>query len=134
MNTRREALTQRREQLTESSNDRRRRLEASYSYQLFERDSDEIKVWISEKQKIANDANYKEPTNLQGIANIVLVNYVQVILLSLCIIATGPSISLQASRLNMRHSLLKLLLMNPESRRTKKQPMSSQIMITTSLT
>lgn len=83
MNTRREALTQRREQLTESSNDRRRRLEASYSYQLFERDSDEIKVWISEKQKIANDANYKEPTNLQGITTIVLVYYV--ILLSLSV-------------------------------------------------
>ena len=64
---RRVDLNERRDNLSSSSKDRRDKLESSYSYQLFERDCDESMVWISEKLKIANDENYKDPTNLQGI-------------------------------------------------------------------
>lgn len=67
---RRSDLAERRENLTSASSDRRKKLEASYRYQLFERDCDEVKVWISEKLKIANDANYKDPTNLQGTCSV----------------------------------------------------------------
>ena len=67
MTERRVDLNERRDNLSSSSKDRRDKLESSYSYQLFERDCDESMVWISEKLKIANDENYKDPTNLQGI-------------------------------------------------------------------
>ena len=63
---RRVALNERRDNLSSASTERREKLESSYSYQLFERDCDEAKVWINEKLKIANDANYMDPTNLQG--------------------------------------------------------------------
>jgi len=63
---RRRALTDRRDALSAAARERRQRLEASHQYQTFERDCDEAKVWINEKAKIANDANYLDPTNLQG--------------------------------------------------------------------
>ena len=63
---RRVALNERRDNLSSASTERREKLESSYSYQLFERDCDEAKVWINEKLKIANDASYMDPTNLQG--------------------------------------------------------------------
>ncbi|XP_067948494.1 spectrin alpha chain-like isoform X2 [Watersipora subatra] len=59
-------LNDRRDTLNQSSKERREKLEASYSYQLFERDCDESNVWISEKMRIAKDENYRDPTNLQG--------------------------------------------------------------------
>lgn len=68
VNDRRVHLADRRNELTQASAERREKLEASYAYQLFERDCDEAKVWISEKLKIAKDENYKDPTNLQGIS------------------------------------------------------------------
>lgn len=60
------ALNERRDQLTTACKERREQLEASYSYQLFERDCDESEVWISEKLRIADDENYMDATNLQG--------------------------------------------------------------------
>ena len=46
---RRVALNERRDNLSSASTERREKLESSYSYQLFERDCDEAKVWINEK-------------------------------------------------------------------------------------
>ncbi|XP_064649219.1 spectrin alpha chain-like isoform X2 [Lineus longissimus] len=63
---RRDLLIQRRNILYEKSTTRRRLLEDSYRYQMFERDCDETKGWINEKLKTAADENYMDPSNLQG--------------------------------------------------------------------
>ena len=58
-------LLERRTQLYERSTQRRRLLEESYQFQMFERDCDEMKGWINEKLKSAHDESYMDPTNLQ---------------------------------------------------------------------
>lgn len=62
---RREELVARRSALSEKSSKRRRDLDDSHKYQLFDRDADEMKSWIVEKLKTASDESYKDPTNLQ---------------------------------------------------------------------
>ncbi|VEL10488.1 unnamed protein product, partial [Protopolystoma xenopodis] len=62
---RRAALLDRRAALKEKAIARRKLLEDSYRYQLFDRDADEMKAWILEKLKTATDESYKDPTNLQ---------------------------------------------------------------------
>ncbi|XP_023929927.1 spectrin alpha chain-like isoform X4 [Lingula anatina] len=63
---RRDALLQRRNALYERSGARRRMLEDSLRFQVFERDCDETKSWINEKLKTASDESYLDPTNLQN--------------------------------------------------------------------
>ncbi|XP_077987102.1 spectrin alpha chain, non-erythrocytic 1-like isoform X2 [Glandiceps talaboti] len=63
---RRDALLARRAALTERAFSRKSRLEESYKLQMFDRDADDVKGWISEKLKSASDENYRDPTNLQG--------------------------------------------------------------------
>jgi hypothetical protein len=48
----------RRNNLYQTSTERRQLLEESYKYQTFERDCDETKSWINEKLKTASDENY----------------------------------------------------------------------------
>lgn len=62
---RRDQLLMRRNNLYQTSTERRQLLEESYKYQTFERDCDETKSWINEKLKTASDENYLDPTNLQ---------------------------------------------------------------------
>ncbi|XP_052834596.1 spectrin alpha chain isoform X3 [Octopus bimaculoides] len=63
--TRRNQLLHRRNTLYQKSAERKKMLEASSRYQMFERDCDETKGWINEKLKTANDESFKDPTNLQ---------------------------------------------------------------------
>ena len=51
-------LLMRRNNLYQTSTERRQLLEESYKYQTFERDCDETKSWINEKLKTASDENY----------------------------------------------------------------------------
>uniref|UniRef100_A0A8D0UFZ9 Spectrin alpha chain, erythrocytic 1 n=1 Tax=Sus scrofa TaxID=9823 RepID=A0A8D0UFZ9_PIG len=46
--------------------ERGQKLEDSYHYQVFKRDADDLKKWILEKLKIAEDKSYEDPTNIQG--------------------------------------------------------------------
>lgn len=62
---RRDQLLMRRNNLYQTSTERRQLLEESYKLQTFERDCDETKGWINEKLKTASDENYLDPTNLQ---------------------------------------------------------------------
>ncbi|XP_054653046.1 spectrin beta chain, non-erythrocytic 1 isoform X2 [Dunckerocampus dactyliophorus] len=50
--------------LKESSSERRRLLLASKKYQEFQRDTDELLLWMEEKFKVAEDESYREPTNI----------------------------------------------------------------------
>ncbi|XP_048586984.1 spectrin alpha chain, non-erythrocytic 1 isoform X2 [Nematostella vectensis] len=63
---RRDAVLNRRGKIHEASEARRLKLEESRKLQQFERDADEVKVWINEKLKTAKDESYKDLTNLQG--------------------------------------------------------------------
>lgn len=45
--------------------ERGQKLEDSYHYQVFKRDADDLKKWILEKLKIAEDKSYEDPTNIQ---------------------------------------------------------------------
>ncbi|TGZ69187.1 hypothetical protein CRM22_003879 [Opisthorchis felineus] len=58
-------LNDRRNSLKEKAADRRKRLEDSHRYQMFDRDADEMQSWIGEKFRSATDESYKDPTNLQ---------------------------------------------------------------------
>lgn len=51
--------------LKEKGANKRQRLQDSHYYQMFDRDSDEMQSWITEKLKSALDENYKDSTNLQ---------------------------------------------------------------------
>ncbi|XP_041668259.1 spectrin beta chain, non-erythrocytic 5 [Cheilinus undulatus] len=50
--------------LKESSKQRRSQLQASMKYQEFQRDSDELLLWMEEKFKVAEDESYRDPTNI----------------------------------------------------------------------
>ncbi|KAF3845474.1 hypothetical protein F7725_008637 [Dissostichus mawsoni] len=50
--------------LKESSCQRRSLLLASKKYQEFQRDADELLLWIEEKFKVAEDESYRDPTNI----------------------------------------------------------------------
>ncbi|XP_020497621.2 spectrin beta chain, non-erythrocytic 5 [Labrus bergylta] len=50
--------------LKESSRQRRSQLLASKKYQEFQRDSDELLLWMEEKFKVAEDESYRDPTNI----------------------------------------------------------------------
>ncbi|CAJ1074861.1 spectrin beta chain%2C non-erythrocytic 5 [Xyrichtys novacula] len=52
--------------LKESSRQRRNQLLASKTYQEFQRDSDELLLWMEEKFKVAEDESYRDPTNILG--------------------------------------------------------------------
>ena len=52
-------LSQRRSAVAETSSSRRSRLEDSLRLQQFERDASELKAWISEKMKIAQDESFR---------------------------------------------------------------------------
>ncbi|CAH8449862.1 unnamed protein product [Heterobilharzia americana] len=60
-----QALQNRRNALNDKAQSRRQRLEDSHRYQMFDRDTDEMQSWISEKLKSALDESYKDSTNLQ---------------------------------------------------------------------
>lgn len=64
--SRRDAVVQRRAELTTLASQRRARLLASVKLQEFLRDVNEAETWIGEKMQTAADSNYMEPTNLQG--------------------------------------------------------------------
>ncbi|XP_076022140.1 spectrin beta chain, non-erythrocytic 5 [Genypterus blacodes] len=50
--------------LRESSRQRRSLLLDSKKYQEFQRDADELLLWIEEKFKVAEDESYRDPTNI----------------------------------------------------------------------
>ncbi|KAI4798393.1 hypothetical protein KUCAC02_022079, partial [Chaenocephalus aceratus] len=50
--------------LKESSCQRRSLLLASKKYQEFQRDADELLLWMEEKFKVAEDESYRDPTNI----------------------------------------------------------------------
>ncbi|XP_047467733.1 spectrin beta chain, non-erythrocytic 5 [Mugil cephalus] len=50
--------------LKESSRERRDLLLASMKYQEFQRDSDELLLWMEEKFKVSEDESYRDPTNI----------------------------------------------------------------------
>ncbi|XP_070699072.1 spectrin beta chain, non-erythrocytic 5 [Pempheris klunzingeri] len=50
--------------LKESSSHRRSQLLASRKYQEFQRDADELLLWMEEKFKVAEDESYRDPTNI----------------------------------------------------------------------
>uniref|UniRef100_A0A3Q1IVH4 Calponin-homology (CH) domain-containing protein n=1 Tax=Anabas testudineus TaxID=64144 RepID=A0A3Q1IVH4_ANATE len=50
--------------LKESSKQRRNLLLASKKYQEFQRDADELLLWMEEKFKVAEDESYRDPTNI----------------------------------------------------------------------
>ncbi|XP_034530593.1 spectrin beta chain, non-erythrocytic 1 [Notolabrus celidotus] len=50
--------------LKESGRQRRSQLLASKKYQEFQRDSDELLLWMEEKFKVAEDESYRDPTNI----------------------------------------------------------------------
>uniref|UniRef100_A0A8C9YZ58 Spectrin, beta, non-erythrocytic 5 n=1 Tax=Sander lucioperca TaxID=283035 RepID=A0A8C9YZ58_SANLU len=50
--------------LNESSRQRRSLLLASKKYQEFQRDADELLLWMEEKFKVAEDESYRDPTNI----------------------------------------------------------------------
>lgn len=59
------ALKERRSALKDKATSRRKLLEDSHKYQIFDRDADEMQSWITEKLKSASDESYKDPTNIQ---------------------------------------------------------------------
>lgn len=61
-----EAVLQRRSELEKSAHARREKLEASKQLQEFKRDADEVEVWMKEKLQVAVDSSYQDPTNLRG--------------------------------------------------------------------
>ncbi|XP_023280049.1 spectrin beta chain, non-erythrocytic 2-like [Seriola lalandi dorsalis] len=50
--------------LKDSSTERRSLLLASKKYQEFQRDADELLLWMEEKFKVAEDESYRDPTNV----------------------------------------------------------------------
>ncbi|XP_029350237.1 spectrin beta chain, non-erythrocytic 5 [Echeneis naucrates] len=50
--------------LKDSSRERRSLLLASKKYQEFQRDADELLLWMEEKSKVAEDESYRDPTNV----------------------------------------------------------------------
>ena len=50
----------------DKSEQRKTRLQDSFTYHQFDRDCDETKGWFNEKLKVATDDSYLDPTNLNG--------------------------------------------------------------------
>nr|CAD7394337.1 unnamed protein product [Timema cristinae] len=61
-----QAVVSRKDRLKESSMARRRRLQESKQLQQFLRNMYEVEGWIHQKQQVASDENYRDPTNLQS--------------------------------------------------------------------
>ncbi|XP_068195162.1 spectrin beta chain, non-erythrocytic 5 isoform X2 [Antennarius striatus] len=64
INGRSRSIQEANRKLKESSCQRRTLLLASKKYQEFQRDSDELLLWMEEKLKIAEDESYRDPTNI----------------------------------------------------------------------
>lgn len=54
------------EKLKMQSNNRKKKLEESLAFQQFLRNLYEVERWLSQKQQIASDESYREPSNLQS--------------------------------------------------------------------
>ena len=65
ISTRLDAVKLSKDSLLAKAEERRSQLEASLSLQQFLRDADEVKNWISEKNKVAGDESYRDPSNLE---------------------------------------------------------------------
>lgn len=63
--TRMETVKIAKENLLLKTEERRSQLEESLSLQQFLRDAEETKNWISEKNKVAGDEAYRNPSNLE---------------------------------------------------------------------
>lgn len=61
-----QAVTARRDRLKESAAARRRRLHESRQLHQFLRNMYEVEGWLLQKQQVASDENYRDPTNLQS--------------------------------------------------------------------
>nr|CAD7395713.1 unnamed protein product [Timema poppensis] len=61
-----QAVVSRKDRLKESSMARRRRLQESKQLQQFLRNMYEVEGWIHQKQQVASDENYRDPSNLQS--------------------------------------------------------------------
>nr|CAD7444142.1 unnamed protein product [Timema bartmani] len=61
-----QAVVSRRDRLKESCMARRRRLQESKQLQQFLRNMYEVEGWIHQKQQVASDENYRDPSNLQS--------------------------------------------------------------------
>lgn len=61
-----QSVCSRRDKLKESSAARRKRLNDSKQLQLFLRNMYEVEGWLIQKQQIAGDESYRDPTNLQS--------------------------------------------------------------------
>ncbi|XP_054271663.1 spectrin alpha chain, non-erythrocytic 1 isoform X2 [Macrosteles quadrilineatus] len=61
-----QAVTARRDRLKESAAARRNKLHQSRQLHQFLRNMYEVEAWLLQKQQIANDENYRDPTNLQS--------------------------------------------------------------------
>ncbi|XP_058844035.1 spectrin beta chain, non-erythrocytic 5-like [Acipenser ruthenus] len=59
-----QAVQRRREQLGESRDSRRKKLQESLKHQEFNRDAAEMLLWMDEKFMIAEDESYRDPTNV----------------------------------------------------------------------
>lgn len=56
----------RRDKLKSSSAARKKKLLESHNFHRFLRNIYEVEGWLHQKQQIANDENYRDPTNLQS--------------------------------------------------------------------
>uniref|UniRef100_A0A914M706 Spectrin alpha chain n=1 Tax=Meloidogyne incognita TaxID=6306 RepID=A0A914M706_MELIC len=65
INTKREQIFDRWDRLKERLIEKRSRLGESHTLQQFSRDADEVENWISEKFQVAQEADYRDPTNIQ---------------------------------------------------------------------
>nr|CAD7256488.1 unnamed protein product [Timema shepardi] len=61
-----QAVVSRKDRLKESSMARRRHLQESKQLQQFLRNMYEVEGWIHQKQQVASDENYRDPSNLQS--------------------------------------------------------------------
>ncbi|EGD77905.1 spectrin [Salpingoeca rosetta] len=63
---RKHAVSARWEHLLELSDARGKRLEQAMKVQQFYRDADEAEAWMAERQQVAADPSYRDPSNIQG--------------------------------------------------------------------
>lgn len=61
-----QAVCARRDRLKESALARRKRLQESRQLQQFLRNMYEVEAWLNQKQQVASDENYRDPSNLQS--------------------------------------------------------------------
>uniref|UniRef100_A0A1I8B6Y0 Spectrin alpha chain n=1 Tax=Meloidogyne hapla TaxID=6305 RepID=A0A1I8B6Y0_MELHA len=65
INTKREQIFDRWDRLKERLIEKRSKLGESQTLQQFSRDADEVENWITEKFQVAQEADYRDPTNIQ---------------------------------------------------------------------